>query len=285
MRSSEGRLWGAGETRRSCDPDGGGHWSDQLTSGPSVRHTPVMSFLKPLSKKSLAQSVFEQLRTAIVDGDVPAGDALPSERVLAEHLGVNRQAVREGLKRLEQAGLVSIQQGGATRVLDFRETAGLELLGAMIATPRGINTGIARSVLEMRSAMGPQIARAAARTRGGGRLDALRDKLGAMRQTDDTLALQTLSLDWWGEVVRGSGNLAYQLAYNSLDRTYRQVMAPLARLVEDEVRAFDDYADATACIGAGDEAGAAAAAERIVAHGHAATDRLLAELDRAQGEA
>lgn len=243
-----------------------------------------MSFLKPLAKKSLAQSVFEQLRSAIVQGEVDAGEALPSERVLAEHLGVNRQAVREGLKRLEQAGLVAIHQGGATRVLDFRETAGLELLGAMIATPRGIDTGIARSVLEMRSALGPQVARSSARARGGGRIESMRAHLDAMRQTDETLELQTLALDWWGELVRGSGNLAYQLAYNSLDKTYRRVMEPMARLVEDEIRAFDDYAAATACIAAGDEDGAAAAAQRIVAHGTAATERLLGELDRAQEE-
>ena len=55
--------------------------------------------------------MYEQLRDHIVSGDVAPGASLPSERVLSERLGVNRAAIREGLKRLEQAGLVAIQQG------------------------------------------------------------------------------------------------------------------------------------------------------------------------------
>ena len=53
---------------------------------------------------------------------------MPSERTLAEELGVNRHAVREALKRLQQAGLIRIAQGGATRVLDWRQSGGLEVL-------------------------------------------------------------------------------------------------------------------------------------------------------------
>ena len=241
-----------------------------------------MADLRPLEKKSLAASVFEQLRDHIVAGAVEPGESLPAERVLADQLGVNRQAVREGLKRLEQAGLVAIHQGGATRVLDFRETAGLELLAALIQTPRGINTAVVRSVVEMRSALGPEVARACARARGGGRLDALHAIVGKMAQTDALQALQVLSLEWWGEVVRGSGNMAYQLAYNSLDRTYGQVMEPLARLVEDEVRATPDYAEVTDAIAAGDPQRAATAAERIVARGSAAIHQLLTGLDEVQ---
>ena len=41
----------------------------------------------------------------ILEGKLEAGSALPSERFLAEEFGVNRHAVREALKRLEQAGL------------------------------------------------------------------------------------------------------------------------------------------------------------------------------------
>ena len=77
------------------------------------------STFKPVKKKSLATAVFEQLRDRILQGKLKPGENLPSERILVERLQVNRGAVREGLKRLEQAGLVSITQGGATSVLDF----------------------------------------------------------------------------------------------------------------------------------------------------------------------
>src|SRR5688572_17640353 len=143
--------------------------------------------LKPVRKSSLSDSVFEQLRDHIVAGEVEPGEVLPAERVLAEKLGVNRQAVREGLKRLAQAGLVDIRQGGATRVRDFRQTGGLELLASMVVTTSGINTTVARSVLEMRASLGPAIARACASRRPDDVADALEDQVAVMRSVGDDL--------------------------------------------------------------------------------------------------
>src|SRR3954462_5974607 len=53
------------------------------------------------------------------------GESLPSERRLAEVLGVSRPAVREAIKRLTQAGLVEVRQGDATTVRDFAVTRAL----------------------------------------------------------------------------------------------------------------------------------------------------------------
>lgn len=242
----------------------------------------VSRMFKTLEKKSLAASVFEQLRDHIVAGHVDPGDALPAERVLAEQLGVNRQAVREGLKRLEQAGLVAIHQGGATRVLDYRETAGLELLATLIRSPTGINTTVVRSVVQMRSSLGPDVAATCARARGGATGPELQALVDQMRAGPELGVLQVLALDWWGVVVRGGGNVAYQLAYNSLDRTYRLVMQPLSKLVEAEVSATDDYAAATAAILAGDVEAASDAARRILAHSEASIGKLLDDIDVAQ---
>src|SRR5436309_9846597 len=87
--------------------------------------------LRLVEKESLADKVFEQLTAEIVSGRSAPGSALPSERKLSETLGVNRHVVREALKRLEQVGLIRISQGGATKVLDFRRTGGLDLLAVV----------------------------------------------------------------------------------------------------------------------------------------------------------
>ena len=47
--------------------------------------------------------------------------ALPSERRLAEVLGVSRPAVREALQRMAQTRLLDVRHGGATTVRDFRQ--------------------------------------------------------------------------------------------------------------------------------------------------------------------
>ena len=57
---------------------------------------------------------------------------LPSERRLAEVLGVSRPAVREALQRLSQAQLVEVRHGGSTTVRDFRTFGGLDLLPRLL---------------------------------------------------------------------------------------------------------------------------------------------------------
>lgn len=239
--------------------------------------------LKPVKKQSLSESVFEQLRDHIIAGAVEPGEALPAERVLADKLGVNRQAVREGLKRLEQAGLVAIQQGGATRVLNFKQTGGLELLAAMILTPDGnIHTGVVRSVLEMRASLGPEAARLCARRTPELGKSALNTHIHAMDQARDASDLETLAdlaLRFWGEIVSGSHNLAYQLAFNALDKTYRQVMQHLTQLIAAELLDVEGCRAIADAIGDGDEARARAAAAALVHHGTQAVEALLLALD------
>ncbi len=237
---------------------------------------------QPLEKKSLGASVFEQICDHIVDGTLRPGERLPAERALADELGVNRQAVREGLNRLEQVGLVQTRMGGGTKVLDFRRTAGLELLAKMIVTRNGIDTAMVRSVLEMRETMGEAVVRLCARRRGSGVVDRLRATLSQLREAmGDVPAQQRLALSFWHEVVDGSGNLAYRLAFNSLQAAYGQVLEQTERRMADEVSAVDDYARVVDAIDRGDEDAAAAATRDIVGRGARAVADVLDALDEA----
>src|SRR3954465_12492945 len=116
-----------------------------------------MELVGPVTRSS---AIHRTLRTAILDGTYGPGTALPSERQLSDELGASRHAVREALKRLQQAGLVSISQGGATRVRDWRRHGGLALLlavgGEGQAPPE---LGLVRAALEMRASIGADAAR------------------------------------------------------------------------------------------------------------------------------
>ncbi len=61
--------------------------------------------LSPVTQSSLADHITQQLRSAIISGQLAPGERL-AEPVLAERLGVSRSPVREALKRLEAMGLV-----------------------------------------------------------------------------------------------------------------------------------------------------------------------------------
>jgi GntR family transcriptional repressor for pyruvate dehydrogenase complex len=55
--------------------------------------------------------VMEQIRELIQGGQLKPGDKLPTERSLAEQLGVSRSSVREALSALEVLGVINSRQG------------------------------------------------------------------------------------------------------------------------------------------------------------------------------
>ncbi len=61
--------------------------------------------LEKVARRSLPDEVYQQLLGNTLAGSLSTGDPLPSERQLAEVLGVSRPAVREALQRLAHAGL------------------------------------------------------------------------------------------------------------------------------------------------------------------------------------
>ena len=208
--------------------------------------------LKPVEKKSLSDAVFEQLRDEIVSGRMEPGTTLPAERALCDMLNVNRGAVREALKKLEQARLVSIQHGGATRVLDFRETAGLDLIATLVTDAGGkLDAEVLRGVMELRSAMGADIARrcAARDPERGGVLRAIAEKMNAHK--GDLVGLLELNIAFWDELVNGSKNVAYRLAYNSVRATLSELGAVFGSILADEITDADTHTRIARAVAAG----------------------------------
>ena len=166
----------------------------------------------------VSDRIHERLRAQILEDRLAPGDPVPSERTLAEEEGVNRHAVREALKRLEQAGLVQITQGGATRVLDWRASAGLEVLLDLAAGAGPPSVELVRAVLEMRVSVGVDAARLCAARAGAderARIGELAERTAAGIGSEPAEAL-TSFIGLWEAIVDGSANVAYRLALNSL---------------------------------------------------------------------
>src|SRR3954470_561937 len=164
----------------------------------------------------VSDRVHERLRGDILAGRLAPGDAVPSERVLADELEVNRHAVREALKRLQQAGLVRISQGGATRVQDWRDAGGLDLL-LDLASAADIPPELVRSVLEMRASIGIDAARRAASRADAPVRARVRELAAAVAAADGPGETDERYAALWGAIVAASANLAYRLALNSLN--------------------------------------------------------------------
>jgi DNA-binding FadR family transcriptional regulator len=72
---------------------------------------------EPILRRKLSDEVFARLKLLIENGELKAGDEMPSERELMERFGVGRPAIREAMQALAGKGLVEISHGERARVL------------------------------------------------------------------------------------------------------------------------------------------------------------------------
>ncbi|NLE48812.1 MAG: winged helix-turn-helix transcriptional regulator, partial [Sandaracinaceae bacterium] len=81
-----------------------------MNDNPPLRPSPVV----------LTEELFDRLRARILSDEFTKGQRLPPERELAREYATNRNTLREAIRRLEQAGLVTVRQGQGVTVTDFR---------------------------------------------------------------------------------------------------------------------------------------------------------------------
>jgi GntR family transcriptional regulator, transcriptional repressor for pyruvate dehydrogenase complex len=218
----------------------------------------------PPPNPPLSHVIFVRLRDGILSGRLAAGEPLPSERSLAEELCCNRHAVREAVKRLQQAGLVAVSHGGATRVLDWRATGGLDLLAQLPFTAGGApDPALLRSILELRLCVGVDAARRCAERAPAATVEALQAALDAQREGGEAHAPVRYA-ELWDHVIDGADNIAYRLAYNSLLAGLDPDSALSRSLFGAEAVDVEAVAALVAAIAAHDDDDAAAAAAGLL---------------------
>jgi GntR family transcriptional repressor for pyruvate dehydrogenase complex len=216
--------------------------------------------LRAIESLSLADQVFEQLVREIMSGRYLPGASLPSERRLVEAFRVNRHVVREALKRLEQINLVKVSQGGGTKVLDFRRSAGLDLLAILADYADAEESAMTLwlAVHEMRAVVAADAARLCAiRASAEAKRDivAIAERMSELGSGPDLFALE---LRFWDHVLEGARNIAYRLAFNTLVKSVSSpsVSALAQRWSVHEVKSSGYRLPIAYAIAAGDAAAA-----------------------------
>jgi GntR family transcriptional regulator, transcriptional repressor for pyruvate dehydrogenase complex len=232
--------------------------------------------LRPVNRRSVPEDVFEQIVAEVLSGQMQPGESLPSERRLAEVLGVSRPAVREALKRVSAAGLVEVRQGDSTTVRDFRRHAGLDLLPSLLLRAGELDLDVARSILEARLHNGPRVAELAARRRRPELAALLDDSVRQLESEDDPIERQRCALTFWDHVVDGADSIVFRLMYNTLRAAYEPALPALATVMQAEVGRPDAYRRLADAIAAGDADRAVYAARELL---EPATGALMAALD------
>ncbi|MGI9164526.1 MAG: FadR/GntR family transcriptional regulator [Mycobacterium sp.] len=180
--------------------------------------------LAPIQRSStISESVLTRLTEEILSGRWPAERPAPSERDLALTLQVNRNAVREALKVLQHAGLLKIEHGGKTMVLDWRSHAGADMLGPLTAAGVIPVSQALTDTLWMNRRMGPDAARLCAKNASDEQLAAIAAAAEACPEAGTLEELSDADQAFFAAILDGSGNIAYRLALNTLLRGIREV--------------------------------------------------------------
>lgn len=141
-------------------------WSDQPyqqdgdeinTSGQDPAREIDWEALSPVPVR-LAASVAAQIEKMIASGQLRHGRQLPSERRLAELLGVSRGSVREAITELEVKGLVTRRPGSGTHI----QVPAHSLFTGPILSGFDLSNREATELLDLREAIEPGIAARAA---------------------------------------------------------------------------------------------------------------------------
>ena len=100
--------------------------------------------------------VYTVLSQALAEGDIGAGEALPSEPSLVRQYGVSRTTVRRALARLAEERCIVRRRGSGTFARDrVARTTNARLNAAIIDDPRTVATNTSVRLLEFRRTSAP----------------------------------------------------------------------------------------------------------------------------------
>jgi DNA-binding FadR family transcriptional regulator len=151
--------------------------------------------------------VAEQLRTLIEHNVYKVGDKIPSERALAEKLGVSRPTIREAMIALELSGFIEIRTGSGIYVLN-NESKKIENV---------VNKAIGPfEILEMRYILEPEICALVATRIDDIKIKHLQDIIVEMESATDAHAFEDADSKLHNAIAEASQNSAMQASMSWL---------------------------------------------------------------------
>jgi GntR family transcriptional regulator, transcriptional repressor for pyruvate dehydrogenase complex len=136
---------------------------------------------QPVRKVRTHEQVLAQIEQKILDGDLRVGERLPSERELAEALGVSRASIREALRALEVMGIIESRIGSGRESGSFISGKSNAALGNLLRLHMALAQISLADLVDIRSELEQSNARRAALQRTDEDLSHLRSVLESMR--------------------------------------------------------------------------------------------------------
>jgi DNA-binding FadR family transcriptional regulator len=202
-----------------------------MTTDPEGARTPF----GPLRIQRASELLAQQIRAAVILGDLPEGRALPFEKELADQFGVSRATVREGLRVLEAEGLIVTRAGRGGGAIVRRPTSRSHTRSLALLL-RFDGTSL-QELLEARRAIEPHCSRLAAERITGAQLAELRDMVDQLHAlVDDPPAYLALQIRFHLLIANAAQNNVLRIYGTSLaELTYEQIQR--VRFTREDLRA------------------------------------------------
>jgi GntR family transcriptional regulator, transcriptional repressor for pyruvate dehydrogenase complex len=226
------------------------------------------------SRETLTMEIARRLLDYFLSGEVEPGERIPSERRLAESLGVGRSLVREALKSLHVLGLLEVRQGDGT----YLKRTDSELLPQVIEWGLLLGERPALDLVEARAHLEVVVAGLAAERRDAQAVDDLRGLLTAMRESgDDPARFVEADVGFHLRVAEAAGNVVLNDMLNGVRALLR---VWIRRVIEAAGETGPSYADHLPIFEAIERGDKPAAITAMTAHMEGASARLKATISQ-----
>lgn len=175
------------------------------------------------------QLIADEIRQAIVDGELHEGDSLGHEPDLIERFGVSRPSLREALRILEAEGLISVVRGVQGGVVvhrpDQRQTA---RTAALVLQARNVSLA---DVFEARTIIEPAAVRLVAGSRQRARsAKALRKLIDReVESIEDPAAFGEANARFHAELVAMAGNQTLKIVAEMLNEVVARAVTAVSQ--------------------------------------------------------
>ncbi|SHI51285.1 GntR family transcriptional regulator, transcriptional repressor for pyruvate dehydrogenase complex [Dethiosulfatibacter aminovorans DSM 17477] len=179
--------------------------------------------LKGDSNKTYYQ-VMEYLTEQIRMKKLKKGDKMPTERELAEYLGVSRAAIRESYKILSIVGLLRSAPSQGTFIKDEFDDWFMEPMSIIFK----LSDTTMKDVLEFRKMIEVEVATLAAEKITDGEIEVLTECYERMIGDDDEMVRAEYDKKFHGTIVKAAKNQIILNAYNA--------MSPMLQIFTRDIR-------------------------------------------------
>lgn len=157
--------------------------------------------------QNLYMEAVRTIKAGIFSGEFETGEALPSEKELANILGVSRPVLREALRALQLQGFLVVRRGnrGGTYITDLSDISIRDNLEDLLRTGK-ISM---KDLTQARLLVEPEVFRLAALNASGKQLEQMAEVIQQSGETEDFKTRIELESDFHRLVAKSSGSLLY----------------------------------------------------------------------------